>query len=66
MDYITNNNIDNVNNEKIIIHKNNYYCTNCNKKGHIYKKCILPIISNGVIAIYINNLNPLLIPLFTL
>jgi hypothetical protein len=63
MEFININNIDNNDLDKIIIHKNNFYCTNCNKKGHIYKKCTLPIISNGVIAIYINNLNPLLIPL---
>ena len=63
MEYININDITNDNIEKIIIHKNNFYCTNCNKKGHIYKKCAYPIISNGVIAIHIKNLNPILIPL---
>lgn len=37
--------------DKIIILKKNYYCTNCNKKGHTYKKCNNPIISNGIICI---------------
>jgi len=44
------------NNENIIIHKKNYYCLNCNKKGHIYKTCNQPIISNGIIGIYIKDL----------
>ena len=34
----TNINIDDYNkNEKIIIPKKNYYCSNCNKKGHTFK-----------------------------
>lgn len=40
---------------KIIILKKNFYCTNCNKKGHTYKKCLEPIISNGIISIQIEN-----------
>jgi len=54
-----NNNYDNYNNDfnKIITIKKNLYCTNCNKKGHIYKNCLEPVISNGIIAIYIENLN---------
>jgi hypothetical protein len=54
-----NNNYNNYNNndyEKIITIKKNLYCTNCNKKGHIYKNCIEPVISNGIIGIYIENL----------
>jgi len=54
-----NNNYDNYNNDynKIITIKKNLYCTNCNKKGHIYKNCLEPVISNGIIAMYIENLN---------
>lgn len=55
--------IDEVNNnEKIIIHKKNYYCSNCNRKGHTFKNCNEPIISNGIIAIYIKNFDLELIP----
>jgi ADP-ribose pyrophosphatase YjhB (NUDIX family) len=39
--------------EKIIISKNNYYCKNCNKRGHLFKYCNEPIISNGIICIYV-------------
>ena len=35
----------------------NFYCINCNKKGHTNKNCNEPIISNGIIAFYIENLN---------
>jgi hypothetical protein len=42
--------------EKIITIKKNLYCTNCNKKGHVYKSCLEPVISNGIIGIYIENL----------
>jgi ADP-ribose pyrophosphatase YjhB (NUDIX family) len=48
-------------NEKIIIPKKNYYCSNCNKKGHTFKKCLDPIISNGIIGIYIENFEKKLI-----
>lgn len=51
-----------INNEKIIIQKKNYYCSNCNRKGHTFKNCNEPIISNGIIAIYIKNFNLELIP----
>lgn len=37
--------------------KKNYYCLNCNKRGHIFKNCTEPIISNGIIGIYIKNLS---------
>jgi len=47
----------NNNYEKNITIKKNFYCTNCNKKRHIYKNCLEPIISNGIIGIYINNFN---------
>lgn len=56
-------NIDELDNEKIIIPKKNYYCSNCNRKGHTFKTCNEPIISNGIIAIYIKNFNQELIPL---
>ena len=49
--------IDNLNDEQIIIPKKNYYCSNCNRKNHTYKNCYEPIISNGIIAVYIENLN---------
>ena len=47
----------NNNYEKNITIKKNFYCTNCNKKGHVYKNCLEPIISNGIIGIYIDNFN---------
>lgn len=47
----------NNNYEKTITIKKNFYCTNCNKKGHVYKNCLEPIISNGIISIYIDNFN---------
>lgn len=55
--------IDELNDEKIIIPKKNYYCSNCNKKGHTFKTCNEPVISNGIIAIYIKGLNEEIIPL---
>ena len=51
-----------INEEKIIIQKKNYYCSNCNRKGHTFKNCNEPIISNGIIAIYIKNFDIGLIP----
>ena len=57
-DEIEINDIDNIdNNEKIIIPKKNYYCTNCNKRFHTFKYCNEPIISNGIISFYIKNFN---------
>ena len=50
-------------NEKIIISNKNYYCSNCNKRGHTYNKCYEPIISNGIISLHIENFDNLLIPL---
>lgn len=61
MNYIIN--IDQtINDEKIFIQKKNYYCSNCNRKGHTYKNCNEPIISNGIIAIYIKNFDVEMIP----
>ena len=33
------------------------YCINCNKNGHVRKRCDMPIISNGIISFYIKNFN---------
>lgn len=35
------------------------YCVNCNNNGHSYKTCSKGIISNGIIAFYIENLENL-------
>lgn len=36
--------------------KNNIYCTNCGKIGHLYKNCKNPIISYGIMLFkYVNN-----------
>jgi len=58
MNYI---NINDFNEEKILIPKKNYYCSNCNLRGHTFKNCKEPIISNGIIAIQIENFNKNLI-----
>jgi hypothetical protein len=50
-------------NEKIIVSNKNFYCSNCNKRGHTYKKCYEPIISNGIISLYIENFDNSFIPL---
>lgn len=49
--------------EKIIVSNKNFYCSNCNKRGHTYKKCYEPIISNGIISFYIDDFDQSLIPL---
>ena len=43
--------------EKIVIPTKNYYCSNCNKRGHTYRKCNEPIISNGIIGFFIEDFN---------
>lgn len=53
----------NIETPEIVIPKKNYYCCNCNRKGHTYKICNEPIISNGIIGIYITNFNKTLLPL---
>ena len=61
-----NTNTDEINdfiNEQIKISNKHFYCSNCNKRGHTYKKCYEPIISNGIISFYINDFDPSLIPL---
>lgn len=55
--------IDDCIDEKIIISNKNFYCSNCNKKGHTYKKCYEPIISNGIISFYIENFDKSMISL---
>jgi hypothetical protein len=50
-------------NDKIIVSNKNFYCSNCNKRGHTYKKCYEPIISNGIISFYIEDFNESLVPL---
>ena len=51
-----NNYFNNINND--INNNNNYeyniFCLNCGKKGHLYKKCLQPIISVGIICIKLN------------
>jgi 8-oxo-dGTP pyrophosphatase MutT (NUDIX family) len=37
--------------------KNEIYCSNCGKKGHIYKNCFNPIISYGIICVKLDNIN---------
>ena len=49
--------------EKFFISKKNFYCLNCNKRGHIYKYCNESIISNGIISFSIDNITKLQIPL---
>lgn len=39
----------NLNNSNIKV-MNNYYCYNCGNRGHLYKYCHFPIISNGIIC----------------
>ena len=36
--------------------KNNIFCNNCGKQGHVFHSCKLPIISNGII-VYRENKN---------
>ena len=45
------NNLDFTNEDNL---SDKLYCLNCGKKGHIYKKCIYPIISLGIICIKLN------------
>ena len=40
---------------EILNNKKDYpYCINCGKKGHVFKKCLYPIISLGVICVFID------------
>ena len=50
-----------INNSKLIS-KENIYCTNCGKTGHLYKNCKNPIVSYGIMLFkYINNVPYLLL-----
>ncbi len=50
-----------INNNKLIP-KENIYCTNCGKTGHLYKNCKNPIVSYGIMLFkYINNVPYLLL-----
>jgi 8-oxo-dGTP pyrophosphatase MutT (NUDIX family) len=50
------NNINNKLNDKFIWKKKeNLFCNNCGKYGHIYKKCYEPLISYGIICLKISN-----------
>ena len=48
---------------KTFVSKNNLYCHNCNKKGHMYKTCCEPKISNGIIAFNIKDFKKSLTPI---
>ncbi len=50
-------------NEKVVVSKKNYYCINCNRRGHTYKNCLDSVISNGIIGIYIENFDQEYIPI---
>ena len=46
--------------ENIIDYKNRYlhvFCMNCGKKGHLTKKCNYPIISLGIVTLYIEDIS---------
>ena len=49
---------ENINNNEKKFDKNKNtevpYCINCGKKGHLFKKCLYPIISLGIICVKIN------------
>lgn len=57
------NNIFEISDEKTTVSRRNFYCRNCDKKGHIYKTCSEPKISNGVIAFNIKNFKKSLTPI---
>jgi hypothetical protein len=47
---------DNIIINKNFISKKNFYCLNCNKRGHVYKYCNESIISNGIISFHIKDI----------
>ena len=44
-------------NPKSDFFKNELYCSNCGKKGHLQKNCFNPVISYGIICIKLHNIN---------
>ncbi len=56
-DYNVDENLHNSHSYGYLKNKFNLYCMNCGKKGHTTKKCNFPIISIGIICIYIQNFN---------
>jgi len=60
-DYITENNGLNMMqleyNKQFWKKKENLYCNNCGKSGHIYKKCYEPILSYGIVCLNFNNVD---------
>ena len=44
-------------NDNLYRKKKKYYCSNCGKYGHVYKKCKEPITSIGIICVKLNNVN---------
>jgi ADP-ribose pyrophosphatase YjhB (NUDIX family) len=58
--YNVENNIDTIRTElkkNIWKKKENLYCNNCGKQGHVYKKCYEPILSYGIICLNLNDIN---------
>lgn len=49
------NDIENSNEYKCDSNDKKPYCVNCGRNGHIFKKCLLPILSYGLIGYYIDN-----------
>ena len=35
--------------------KKTHYCCNCGKTGHVYRKCMSPIMSLGIILVKLEN-----------
>ncbi len=46
-----------INNNKKLKNDATTYCINCNKIGHYFRKCNLPLISNGLISFNISNID---------
>lgn len=57
------NNVLEISENKTTVSKKNFYCRNCDRKGHTYKTCSEPKISNGIIAFNIKNFKKSLTPI---